>query len=488
MATPQQAAVDGTVKRDAELAAWVRDARRKTLEVVSDLSDEQLMGPQLRIVNPLLWEIGHVTWFQEKWALRHARGEAPILADGDSLYDSAAIPHDTRWSLPLPSRAETLAYMTMVRDRVLERIEQGNLTEDDRYFIMLGVFHEDMHTEAFTYTRQTHGWSAPVFSGLEPMSSGEAGPLRGDAEIPGGRFLLGASRAEPFVFDNEKWAHVLEVQQFAIARAAVTQDEFLEFVERRGYLRREFWSEPGWGWREGVGAEHPLYWKRETAGRWLRRNFDTWVPLEPHRPVLHVNWWEAEAYCRWAGRRLPTEAEWEVAASSVPGDSGNELAREKRRFPWGDDAPGLKRANLGWRAMGTVDVGELSPGDSAFGCRQMIGNVWEWTASDFGPHPGSPRRVGRIPHLPGVTSTSEDRTSDARPHTGTYWEPDHRRSLGTAPQRTWEPRQSAERVEWRSMRPADRATCATQLSFHSAFPPRTPARPAHCCSDWHRSV
>ena len=388
MTTPQQAAIDGTVKRDAELAAWVRDARRKTLEVVSDLSDQQLMGPQLRIVNPLLWEIGHVTWFQEKWALRHARGEAPILADGDSLYDSAAIPHDTRWSLPLPSRAETLAYMTMVRDRVLERIEQGNLTEDDRYFIMLGVFHEDMHTEAFTYTRQTHGWSAPVFSGLEPMSSGEAGPLRGDAEIPGGRFLLGASRAEPFVFDNEKWAHVLEVQQFAIARAAVTQDEFLEFVERRGYLRREFWSEPGWGWREGAGAEHPLYWKRETAGRWLRRNFDTWVPLEPHRPVLHVNWWEAEAYCHWAGRRLPTEAEWELAASAVPGDLVNELGRVKRRFPWGDDAPGLKRANLGWRAMGTLDVSALSEGDSAFGCRQMTGNVWEWTASDFGPYPG----------------------------------------------------------------------------------------------------
>ena len=242
MATAQQAAVNSTVNRDAELAAWVGDARQKTLEVVSGLSDEQLLGPQLRIVNPLLWEIGHVAWFQEKWALRHARGEAPIRADGDSLYDSAVIPHDIRWSLPLPSRAETLAYLTLVRDRVLERIEQGNLTEDDRYFITLGVFHEDMHTEAFTYTRQTHGWSAPVFSGLELTRSVEAGPLRGDAEVPGGRFLLGAGREEPFVFDNEKWAHLVEVQPFAIARAAVTQEEFLEFVEGRGYVRREFWS------------------------------------------------------------------------------------------------------------------------------------------------------------------------------------------------------------------------------------------------------
>src|SRR5499433_532624 len=124
MATRQQAAADASVKRVAELAAWVRDARQKTLEVVADLSDEQLMGPQLRIVNPLLWEIGHVTWFQEKWVLRHAGGEAPLRADGDSLYDSAAIPHDSRWDLPLPSRGDTVAYLASVRDRVLERINQ----------------------------------------------------------------------------------------------------------------------------------------------------------------------------------------------------------------------------------------------------------------------------------------------------------------------------------------------------------------------------
>ncbi len=387
MATPQQAA-DGFASQDATLAAWVRDARQRTLEVVADLSDEQLLGPQLRIVNPVLWEIGHVTWFQEKWALRHAGGQAPIRADADSLYDSAAIAHDTRWDLPLPSRADTLAYMTTVRDRVLERIERGNLTEQERYFITLGVFHEDMHTEAFTYTRQTHGWSAPVFSGLEAANSDEGGPLRGDAEIPSGRFLLGATGEEPFVFDNEKWAHSVEVHPFAIARAAVTQSDFVEFVEAEGYSRREFWSEPGWSWRESARAEHPIYWKREAAGRWLRRNFDHWVTLEPNRPVLHVNSWEAEAYCKWAGRRLPTEAEWEVAAAGEPANSRNELADVKRCFPWGDDAPDGGHANLRWRAMGAVDVSALAAGDSAFGCRQMIGNVWEWTASDFEPYPG----------------------------------------------------------------------------------------------------
>jgi len=388
MATPHEAAADDPVRRDVVLAAWVRDARRRTMEVVEDLSDEQLHGPQLRIVNPLLWEIGHVTWFQEKWALRHAGGEAPMRADSDSLYDSAAIPHDTRWNLRLPSRDDTLAYMRAVRNRVLERIERGNLTESDRYFITLAVFHEDMHTEAFTYTRQTHGWSAPVFSGLEPGSSCEGGPLGGDVEIPGGRFRLGALHEEPFVFDNEKWAHAVAVEPFAIARAAVTQAQFLEFVEQKGYNRREFWSEAGWGWRESVSAGHPVYWKREAAGRWLRRNFDQWVPLEAHRPVLHVNWWEAEAFCNWAARRLPTELEWEVAAAGESSDSSKELAGVKRRFPWGDHSPRAEHANLGWRAMGTADVGGMAAGDSAFGCRQMIGNVWEWTADDFAPYPG----------------------------------------------------------------------------------------------------
>ena len=388
MAIFRQAATNISADRDAQLAAWVRDARLRTLELVADLSDEQLMGPRLRIVNPLLWEIGHVTWFQEKWVLRHAGGQAPLRADGDSLYDSAAIPHDSRWDLPLPSRANTLAYLVSVRDLVLERIAQGKLTERDRYFITLAVFHEDMHTEAFTYARQTLSYPPPVFSGLMPMNGGEPGPLPGDVEFPGGRFLLGAGSQEPFVFDNEKWAHPVEVRPFAMARSAVTQAEFAEFVEGQGYSRREFWSEPGWHWRGSVGAEHPVYWKREAEGRWLRRNFDCWVPLEPHRPVLHVNWWEAEAYCNWAGRRLPTEIEWEVAASGEPAHSGKGLADVKRRFPWGDDLPGSERANLGWRAMGTVDVNALPAGDSAFGCRQMIGNVWEWTANDFGPYPG----------------------------------------------------------------------------------------------------
>ncbi len=374
------------IPTNADLAAWVRDARARTFDLVADLSDEQLMGPRLAIVNPLLWEIGHVAWFQEKWALRHAAHQAPVRDGVDSLYDSAAIAHDTRWDLLLPSRKDTLAYLTAVRDAVLERIEAGNLSSGERYFIQLGVFHEDMHNEAFTYTRQTHGYPAPKPCRGSSSAAMEAGSLCGDAEIPGGRFLLGAMPGESFVFDNEKWAHPVEVRPFAIALAAVTQGEFQDFVEAGGYKRQEFWSNPGWRWRQSVGAEHPLYWQREGGGHWLRRNFDRWVPLELHRPVVHVNWWEAEAWCNWAGRRLPTEAEWEVAAAAEP--AGDTLVQSKRRFPWGDSAPNSEQANLGGGSGGAADVAAFAAGDSVFGCRQMMGNVWEWVADDFGPYPG----------------------------------------------------------------------------------------------------
>jgi iron(II)-dependent oxidoreductase len=356
-----------------EVARWLRDARRRTLELI-DLSEERRLGARLRIVNPPLWEVGHVAWFQEKWVLRHARRRPPLRADADSLYDSAAVPHASRWDLPLPPPGETLAYAARVLERALEALQDPDPSL--AYFAALAVFHEDMHGEAFAYTRQTFAYPAPHLSGAAAPSA-ESGPLPGDVGVPGGRFPLGAAPDEPFVFDNEKWAHPVELRPFAIARAPVTQAEFAAFAEEGGYRRPELWSPDGRRWLAESGAAHPVYWRRDGRA-WRRRDFDRWVPLEPHRPVIHVNWHEAEAYCRWAGRRLPTEAEWERAAAGA----------EKCRFPWGDGPPGPGRANLDAVALGCVDVAALPGGDSACGCRQMIGNVWEWTASDFLPYPG----------------------------------------------------------------------------------------------------
>jgi iron(II)-dependent oxidoreductase len=152
-------------------------------------------------------------------------------------------------------------------------------------------------------------------------------------------------------------------------------------------LCREFWDDEGWAWRQHAGADHPIYWKKDGGGDWMRRDFNKFVSLEPQLPMIHVNWYEAEAWCRWGGRRLPTEAEWEMAASYAPELTAGSTAK-RRRYPWGEEPPTLDRANLDWNASGTVNTTALPNGASAFGCRHLLGNVWEWTSSDFVPYPG----------------------------------------------------------------------------------------------------
>jgi len=362
-----------------ELLIHLRDARDRTRELVAGLSDEQLIGPRLAIVNPLRWETGHVAWFHEFWVLRHHFGEAPLREDGDRLYDSAAVAHDSRWDLPLPTMADTLAYGHAILERVADRLSRQAVASASLYFGRLGLFHEDMHDEAFTYTRQTLGYAPPPFV-ARAAAKPQAGPLTGDVEVPGGAFTLGATPDLPFVFDNEKWGHPVTVAPFRIARAVVTQGELAEFVEAAGYERRPLWSAEGWAWREREAAAAPFYWERADGGGFCRRVFDRSVPLAEHEAAVHVNAFEAEAYCRWKGRRLPTEAEWELAASG--------FEQPKRRFPWGDDPVTPEYANLDGHYGGTIDVAALAAGDSPFGCRQMIGNVWEWTATRFGPYPG----------------------------------------------------------------------------------------------------
>ena len=383
-----------------ECIELLQEVRERTLALITDLDDEQLIGSRLSIVNPLRWEIGHVAWFQEYWVLRHVNHRMPILDDGDTLYDSARVAHETRWDLPLPSKADTIQYMQRVLDQVVHLYDREEPTDDAAYFLSLVLLHEDMHAEAMTYTRQTLGYPAPRFKVVdeitrahsnEPASGDVRNPesLRdelGDALVPGGTFVLGSTPGKRFVFDNEISAHEFEVQPFAISRTAVTNAQYAAFVDDGGYDCKTLWSDDGWRWRECAGAKHPVYWQL-TEGKWWRRNFDEMVRLGHHLPVLHINWYEADAFCRWAGRRLPTEAEWEMAASAEPTSDGRGIAAHKRQFPWGDEAPISERANLDWRNMGGLDVRSLPAGDSAFGCRQMIGNVWEWTASDFRSYP-----------------------------------------------------------------------------------------------------
>jgi iron(II)-dependent oxidoreductase len=289
-----------------EAADLIRDlhaAREKTRRVVDDLAGERELGPQLAIVNPPRWEVGHVGWFQEFWCLRQGDEKRPsILPNADALYNSATVPHGSRWGLPLPSFRDTLGYRDEILQRLVGKLKAGTA---DPYFAELALRHEEMHAEAFHYTRQTHGYPAPGPS-FKTLADG-------DFEAPGGLYRLGSVPGTGFVFDNEKWSHPVVLEPFRISRRPVTNAEYQRFVD--------------------AGGNPPAYWK---DGK-LRR-FDRWIPIPPDEPVMHVSWHDAQAYCKWAGRRLPTEAEWEHAAVS--------------------------------------------------GLKGMLGVVWQWTESTFLPYPG----------------------------------------------------------------------------------------------------
>lgn len=365
--------------------AELRESRGRTLCLTEDLSSAELMGPRLDIVNPMLWEIGHVAWFHEHWTLRQTHGRAPLIERGDRLWDSSNVPHATRWQLDLPDRAGTFGYLQDVLARQ-EDMLGGTTDKAARYFYELSIRHEDMHVEALTYQRQTLSYASA--DGLAGSARPKAGALPGDVSVPGGTWRLGSTAADGFVFDNEKWAHETPVAPFRIARAPVTNAEFAAFVEAGGYRAREFWSETGWAWRERRNAERPVYWQPRRDGVWSARRYRAIEELAPQAAVVFVSWFEAEAWCRWAKRRLPTEVEWEAAAVGEPTADGAGLADTRRRWPWGDAPPSPSRANLDFAFDGPVDAAACADGDSAFGCRQMIGGVWEWTASDFLPFAG----------------------------------------------------------------------------------------------------
>ncbi len=317
----------------AVLRDWLADAATLTRALTRFLGNHSPAVPLLQIVNPPLWELGHVAWFQEFWLHRGGDFRVPsILRHADRWYDSARVAHDTRWTLDLPGWHATRAYFEAVLERSLSLLEREPPTDTRAYFAQLAVFHQDMHNEAFSYMWQTLGYPMPP-----------PGPHRGasfaeDIEIPAATVSIGARPGSGFVFDNEKWAHQRKLPAYAIGRSAVSNAAYRGFVDAGGYARPEYWSDAGWEMRERLALEHPRYWRRDGGG-WSVRRFERWLPLAADEPVRHVSCHEAEAYCIWAGRRLPSEAEWECAAGA---------------------------------------------GRQRLDCRR----VWEWTSTRFEPYPG----------------------------------------------------------------------------------------------------
>ncbi|MBW3660689.1 MAG: ergothioneine biosynthesis protein EgtB [Gemmatimonadetes bacterium] len=368
------------------LAAQLQAVRRKTHDLMDALSEADLSRQVLPFLSPIVWDLGHVAEFEELWLIRAIdaleEGHEPVGALEEG-YDATKTSREERGAIRYPDLDDLLRRLRRVRHQALERLQTAPLTghrlREDGFVWRMVAQHEAQHQETVlqAVARMDDVRYEPAYREAPPRPR-----LPPDAEmvlVPAGPYLLGADR-NPAAYDNEKPAHWVDVSGFWIDAAPVTNGEFLGFLEDGGYEREELWSKEGRAWLEGE-TPRPLAWRREDGG-WVEATFGRVEPLVPARPVVHVSWFEAEAFARWAGKRLPTEVEWEKAAAW---DAERSIARP---WPWGAEPPDAARANLDARTFAPAPVGAYPDGRSFYGCHQMIGDVWEWTASDFAPYPG----------------------------------------------------------------------------------------------------
>jgi iron(II)-dependent oxidoreductase len=364
----------------ADLAAALGEARARTIALLEPLPDEELVGQHSPLMSPLVWDLAHTGFFEELWLVRRVGRERPIL-DRDELYDAFQHGRAERAELPLLTPTEARDYLARVRERTLAVLERTELDESDPllrdgYVFAMLVQHEHQHVETMLATLNLREAEYPFAEPPAPSSA----PLRAaEVLVEGGPFPMGTGDRTA-AYDNEREQHEVDVSAFWIDAAPVTNRAYLAFVEAGGYEDPRLWGPDGWAWRNESDAVHPAFWAREGDGGWSRTRLGRREELPLEEPVQHVCWYEADAYARWAGRRLPTEPEWEKAASW-------EAAGAKRRFPWGEAQPDEQRANLALR-FGPVAAGSLPAGESPCGARQLMGDVWEWTASDFRAYPG----------------------------------------------------------------------------------------------------
>ncbi|KAF4408360.1 MULTISPECIES: ergothioneine biosynthesis protein EgtB [Streptomyces] len=361
-------------------------ARERTGLLTGCVDGPELTAQHSPLMSPLVWDLAHIGNQEEQWLLRAVGRRDALRPDIDKVYDAFEHPRAERPSLPLLPPEEARGYVAAVRERALDvladtALDGGGdaLTESGFAFGMIAQ-HEQQHDETMLITHQLRRGPAALTAPAPPPVPADAATLPAEVLVPGGPFTMGTS-AEPWSLDNERPAHERDVAAFAIDTVPVGNGAYARFVEDGGYDDPRWWAPAGWAYIREHRLAAPLFWRREGSG-WLRRRFGVVEPVPEDEPVLHVSWYEADAYARWAGRRLPTEAEWEKAARHDPA-TGRSL-----RFPWGDADPGPEHANLGQRHLRPAPLGSFPRGASPLGVRQLVGDVWEWTASDFLPYPG----------------------------------------------------------------------------------------------------
>jgi iron(II)-dependent oxidoreductase len=370
-------------------AAELLAARERTTLLTGAVDEADLVKQHSPLMSPLVWDLAHIANQEELWLLREVGDKTPMHPEIDPLYDAFEHPRATRPTLPLLPANEARRYGHEVRGRVLDQLEQARFRDEPTAFgssLSANAFafgmvaqHEVQHDETMLATHQLRIGPPVLAAPPPPPAPADATALPAEVHLPGGPFTMGTS-TEPWALDNERPAHEVHVPAFYLDTTPVTNAAYAEFIADGGYDDQRLWTSDGWAHRQRAGLTAPLFWRWD--GEWVQASFGIAKPIIGNEPVLHVCWYEADAYARWAGRRLPTEAEWEKAAR------WDAATGRSRRYPWGDDEPTQARANLGQRHLRPAPAGAYPEGAAPSGARQLIGDVWEWTSSDFLPYPG----------------------------------------------------------------------------------------------------
>lgn len=380
--------------RGAEQCAWLGEMRARTLQITAPLSDADLQRQHSRLMSPIAWDLGHIADFEALWLLS-PDGADTVRSRPEPLYDALATLRAERSRLPLPPLHEVREQLHRVRRRVEGRLlgePASALSAAGAFAVPLVLQHEAQHQETILQAIALRDdlEYRPSFARASAPSVGLRAAT-GSVLVPGGPFRMGTDD-RGWAYDNERPAHEVDVASFRIGRAPVTNRDFLAFMLDGGYQRPALWTEAGWAWVQRAVCQAPAHWRRvgssppsaeEDALRgWRATVFGRLEPLHPDGIVVHVSWYEAEAFARWAGGRLPTEAEWEKAAAWDP------TRGRSRTYPWGEAPWEPARANLDQCQLEPGRANSHLDGQSAYGCLQMLGEVWEWTSSWFAGYPG----------------------------------------------------------------------------------------------------